>query len=120
MRKNIMPVESHEKKVETALDKEIVKRLDVSGFIVVGEIKQVITEKGLVKSGLYRSSINHQTDPDELSVHIGSPIGDLAKPKENPPYPLYLEVGTSRGIPAHAPMRTGLMRSEGKLKKVWD
>jgi hypothetical protein len=114
-----MPVESHEKEVEAALDKEILKRLDVSGFIVTGEIKQVITEKGLVKSGLYRGSINHQTDTDGLSVHIGSPIGDLANPKENPPYPLYLEVGTSK-IPAHAPMQTGLMRSEGKLKKVWN
>lgn len=114
-----MPIESFEKEVENALDKEIVKRLDISGFIVEGEIKQVITEKGLVLSGLYRSSINHETDPDELSLRVGSPIGDLANPKENAPYPLYLEVGTSKGIPAHAPMRTGLMRSKDKLKKVW-
>jgi hypothetical protein len=115
-----MPVKSHEKEFEAALDKETIKRLDVSGFIVSGEIKQVITEKGLVLSGLYRSSINHQTESDELSVHIGSPIGDLANPKENPPYPIYLEFGTSKGIPAHAPMRTGLMRSRDKLKKVWN
>jgi len=102
----------HGDEFEKHVDNEVVKRLEISGFIVGGEIKRVITDKGLILSGLYRDTITHEVIPAELKVKIGSPI-------TNPPYPLFLEVGTSRGIPAHAPMRTGLANSKSRLQAVW-
>jgi hypothetical protein len=107
------------KEVQDHVEGEIMKRLDKSGFIVEGEIKEVITQKGLIDTGLYRSSITHILIPERLTVRIGSPIGDLANPRENPPYPLYLELGTSRGIPPHRPMATGLSNSRSRVQAVW-
>lgn len=102
----------HDKEFEEHLNKEIVKRLAVSGFIVSGEIKRVITDKGLILSGMYRDTITDEVLAAELRVKIGSPLTD-------PPYPLFLEFGTSRGIPAHAPMRTGLSNSKSRVQAVW-
>jgi hypothetical protein len=104
--------------VDRHVEDEIMKRLDKSGFIVEGEIKEVITQKGLIDTGLYRSSITHILIPERLTVRIGSPIGDLTNPRENPPYPLYLELGTWTMI-AFAPMRTGLANSRSRLKSLW-
>lgn len=101
------------------LNPEIVKRLDASGLLVRGEIQSVITEKGLIDTGAYRVTMTHETDAKALKVKIGSPLGDINNPRENPPYPLYLEFGTSRGIPPHAPMRTGLANSKSKLQVIW-
>jgi hypothetical protein len=101
------------------VEDEIMKRMDKSGFIVEGEIKEVITEKGLIDTGLYKSSITHILIPERLTVRIGSPIGSLSNPKEDPPYPLYLEVGTSKGIPPHRPMATGLANSKSRVQAVW-
>jgi hypothetical protein len=72
----------------------------------------------LIDTGLYRSSITHILIPERLTVRIGSPIGDLTNPRENPPYPLYLELGTWTMI-AFAPMRTGLANSRSRLKSLW-
>lgn len=108
----VFNIKFNDKEFEKNLNREIVKRLDVSGFIVEGEIKRVITDKGLILSGLYRDTITHETDVEKLRVKIGSPLTD-------PPYPLFLEVGTSRGIPAHAPMRTGLSNSKSRVQAVW-
>ena len=107
------------KEVEKDVEDEVLKRLDKSGFIVEGEIKEVITSKGLIDTGLYRASITHEMIPEKLTVRIGSPIGDLSNPREDPPYPLYLELGTSRGIPAHRPMQTGLANSKSRVQAVW-
>jgi hypothetical protein len=104
--------------VDRHVEDEIMKRLDKSGFIVEGEIKEVITQKGLIDTGLYRSSITHRLIPERLTVRIGSPIGDLTNPRENPPYPLYLELGTWKMI-AFAPMRTGLANSRSRLQSIW-
>lgn len=109
----------HDKAVERHVEDEVMKRLDKSGFIVAGEVKEVITQKGLIITGLYRADIKHVLFPDRLTVRIGSGIGSLTNPQEDPPYPLYLEVGTSRGIPAHAPIRTGLSNSKSRLQSVW-
>lgn len=101
------------------LNPAIEKRLDASGLLVKGEIQQVITEKGLIDEGTYRATITHEVNVKELKVKIGSPLGDINNPRENPPYPLYLEFGTSRGIPAHAPMRIGLANSKTGLQFIW-
>lgn len=106
------------KDVQDHVEDEIMKRMDKSGFIVEGEIKEVITEKDLIDSGLYRSSITHILIPERLTVRIGSPIGNLANPSEDPPYPLYLELGTIH-IPPHRPMATGLANSKSRVQAVW-
>ena len=107
------------KEVEKDVEEEVLKRLDKSGFIVEGEIKRVITDKGLIDTNLYRSTITHQMIQEKLTVRIGSPIGSLTNPRENPPYPLYLELGTSKGIPAHRPMQTGLANSKSRVQATW-
>ena len=112
-------IQYFDKEVRDHVEDEIMKRMDKSGFIVAGEIKEVITQKGLIDTGLYRSSITHILIPERLTVRIGSPIGSLSNPKENPPYPLYLELGTSRGIPPHRPMATGLANSKSRVQAVW-
>lgn len=120
----VFRVEYFIEEVEKHVEEEVLKRLDKSGFIVAGEIKEVITSKGLIDTGLYRASINHEMIPKKLTVRIGSPIGNLQNPSEDPPYPLYLELGTAaregnRGIPAHRPMQTGLANSKSRVQAVW-
>ena len=105
------------KQIAKHVDEEALKRLTKSAIIVQGEIKEVITEKGLIKTNLYRGSITYEIQDDKLTARVGSPIGDLANPKKNPPYPLYLELGTSQGIPPHRPMQTGLNNSRGRIKE---
>lgn len=94
------------------LNPEIERRMDATGMIVRDEIKRTITDKGLIKTGLYRDTITFEKFMARLAVRIGSPITD-------PPYPLFLELGTSRGIPAHAPMRIGLANSASRLRAIW-
>lgn len=107
-----------DKELEAYVNDECLKRLDKSGFIVEAEIVKTITQMGLVDDGTYRASITHEVIPEDLSVRVGSPIGDLNNPKDNPPYPLYLEVGTVK-MKAYHPMGTGLQNSRGKLQAVW-
>lgn len=108
----------YDKELEKEIDDECLKRLDKSGFVVEAEIVKAITEMGLVDTGLYRSSITHEVVPEDLACRVGSPIGDLSNPKENPPYPLYLEVGTVK-MKAYHPMGTGLANSKKQLKNIW-
>jgi len=100
------------------LDPEIVKRLEASGLLVEGEIKQAITNIGLIDEGTYRATITHETDAQALKVKIGSPLGDINNPRENPPYPLYLEFGTVN-MPPFFPMRRGLIDSKSRLQVIW-
>ena len=115
----VFTVKWFDKALNNHVEEEIMKRMAKSGFIVEGEIKEVITQKGLIDTGLYRASITRELIPARLTVRIGSPIGSLTNPKEFPPYPLYLELGTSRGIPAHRPMATGLANSKSRVQAVW-
>jgi len=108
----------YEDEVKREVNNEVLDRLEKSGFVVEGEIVKTITQMGLVDTGLYRSSITHEVIPEDLAVRIGSPIGDLTNPKENPPYPLYLEVGTVK-MKAYRPMGTGLDNSRSRLQVIW-
>ncbi len=100
------------------LNPEIVKRLDASGLLVKGEIQEAITAIGLIDEGTYRATITFETDTKALKVKIGSPLGDINNPRENPPYPLYLEFGT-RNMPPFFPMRRGLIDSQSRLQVIW-
>lgn len=52
-----------------------------------------IVEKHVIDTGRFRNSIDHAED--EKSTYIGTPIGKEGS-KEDPPYPIYLELGTSK------------------------
>ena len=121
------------KEVEQHVNKEVVKRLYKTAFIVEGAIKEEITRLHLIDKSMFKNSITHEMFEDELMVRVGSPIN-------NPPYPLYLELGTlsrydpnwenratsrgklndgRKGIPPYAPMRTGLVNSKKRTDVIW-
>lgn len=52
-----------------------------------------IVEKHVIDTGRFRNSIDHAEG--EKSTYIGTPIGKEGN-KEDPPYPIYLELGTSK------------------------
>ena len=52
-----------------------------------------IVEKHVIDTGRFRNSIDHAED--EKSTYIGTPIGKEGS-KEDQPYPIYLELGTSK------------------------
>ena len=111
----------HDKRFERqTVNPEINRRLEMCAIIWVDEAKEVITDKELVDTGMYRATTTYELYPEDLRAKGGSPI-------TNPPYlpyPLYLEFGTydkgnPKGIPAHKPYQTALKRSEPKIQAVW-
>ena len=69
--------------------------LKSGGMVVANRAKEIITEKGLIKSGTMKRSIHAEpveNESGDLSVRIGTNIQD-------PPYPFYLEFGTKRMSP---------------------
>lgn len=73
----------------------------IARFPVHGKIPHT----GLVDTGTYLRSIQVESFPDH--VEVGTDIVD-------PPYPFYLEFGTSR-MPAYAHVRPMLDREEAKI-----
>ena len=58
------------------------KLLDAIGFQLSSEIRKQIDDMSLVQSGLFRTSIDHEVDGNELILTSGAP------------YAVYLEFGT--------------------------
>ena len=108
----------YDDKLEKMVDAEVMKRLADSAIVVRDEIVKNITEMHLIKKGHFRDSIRWELYPKRLTAKIGSPLGDLMNPKENPPYPLYLEFGT-RNMPAFMPMRRGLIDARSRIQAAW-
>lgn len=52
-----------------------------------------IVKKHVIDTSRFRNSIDHAED--EKTTYIGTPIGKEGS-KEDPPYPIYLELGTSK------------------------
>jgi hypothetical protein len=112
-----MPVAWHGEEYEKHIDGITRKKLDQSGLIVANHIKIVITEKGLIVTGRYRSSIAHSLISQKPVVRIG--VDDhYVFAGTNVHYAVYLEFGTEH-IPTYAPMRTGLARSKSEVQEVW-
>ena len=91
------------------------------GNVIANKAKEIITEKGLIKTGTMRRSIHSEPIDsfDELSVRVGTSI-------EDPPYPFYLEFGTknedgSTKMSAKPFLRPALDESEKEaIKEVGD
>lgn len=52
-----------------------------------------IAQKHVIDTGRFRNSIDHAEDAD--ATYIGTPLGKDGS-KADPPYPIYLELGTSK------------------------
>lgn len=70
----------------------------ITKAVIIGEnrSKEIITELGRIKSGLMRASTTHEVDREALVGRYGSPI--KPKPPAEFGYPVYQELGTSKGI----------------------
>ena len=66
--------------------------LHAGGLVISNAAKEIITEKNLVISGDMKKSIHPEVEADGKAVRIGSDIID-------PPYPSFLEFGTSKMSP---------------------
>ncbi len=84
------------------------------GMVVANRAKEIITEKGLIKTGTMKRSIHAEpveTKSGDMFVLIGTNIQD-------PPYPHYLEFGTKRMSPKPF-LRPALDETKGEaLKEV--
>lgn len=78
----------------------------ITKAVIIGEnrSKEIITEKGLIKSGLMRASTTHEVDREALVGRYGSPI--KPKPPAEFGYPVYQELGT-RPRPGNKGIRPG-------------
>lgn len=52
-----------------------------------------IAQKHVIDTGRFRNSIDHAEE--ENATYIGTPLGKEGS-KEDPPYPIYLELGTAK------------------------
>lgn len=89
--------------------------LRAGGNVVSNRAKEIITNKGLIKTGTMRRSIHSEpTDVHgELSVKIGTSL-------DEPPYPFWLEFGTKRMSPKPF-LRPALDETEKEaLKEIGD
>ena len=70
----------------------------ITKAVIIGEnrSKEIITQKNLIDSGLMRASTTHEVDRASLTGRYGSPI--KPKPPAEFGYPVYQELGTSKGI----------------------
>ena len=66
--------------------------LHAGGLVISNAAKQIITDKDLILSGDMKRSVHPEVEPDGKAVRIGSDITD-------PPYPSFLELGTSKMPP---------------------
>jgi len=85
------------------------------GNVIANKAKEIITEKGLIKTGTMRRSIHSEPIDrfEELSVRVGTSI-------EDPPYPFWLEFGTVR-MKSKPFLRPALDESEKEaIKEVGD
>ena len=81
------------------------------GNVVANRAKEIIQEKGLIKTGTMRRSIHAEPVDEfgELSVRVGTSI-------EDPPYPFWLEFGT-RKMGAKPFLRPALDETEKEALK---
>lgn len=89
--------------------------LRAGGNVVANRAKEIITDKGLIKTGTMRRSIHSEPVDEfgELSVKVGTSL-------EKPPYPWWLEFGT-RKMEAKPFLRPALDESEKEaLKEIGD
>lgn len=73
-----------------------------------------IVQKHVIDTGRYRNSIDHAED--ENATYIGTRIGKEGS-KDDPPYPIYLELGTSK-MSARPTLRPAVTENPGEAKQI--
>lgn len=84
--------------------------LTAIGMKAVSIWQRIITQKKVVDTGRYLNSASYKIVPSENRVDVGSPIN-------NPPYPIYLEVGTSK-MKARPTLKPAIMDYSEVYKKL--
>lgn len=88
-----LKLEDNSVKVERALGEAKEQILFEMGAYFTEKWDDQIVEKHVIDTGRFRNSIDHAEE--ENSTYIGTPIGKEGS-KEDPPYPIYLELGTAK------------------------
>lgn len=73
-----------------------------------------IVQKHVIDTGRYRNSIDHAED--ENATYIGTRIGKEGS-KTDPPYPIYLELGTAK-MSARPTLRPAIIENADGAKKI--
>lgn len=84
------------------------KSLFEVGELVHDAWAEEINARHVIDTGRFRASTRHQEDKD--FTEIGTPIN-------NPPYPIYLELGTSK-MKARPTLEPAVNKSKGKVKDI--
>lgn len=82
--------------------------LMAGGYVIANAAKEIITRKKLIKTGQMKRSIHPEVESSTV-VKIGTDITD-------PPYPFFLEYGTSR-MPPYSFLRPALDENKDKARR---
>lgn len=106
-----MTLKSHRREAEAEMDRRFRACNEAAGIVLEGAVKRKISEKGLVRTGRYLSSVTH--DSDETGAVVGTNVrrGGFS-------YPLALELGTRHMRPYH-PMLEAALESAGDLRRIY-
>lgn len=73
-----------------------------------------IVEKHVIDTGRFRNSIDHAEDAD--ATYVGTPLGKDGS-KTDPPYPIYLELGTLK-MAARPTLRPAITENTDGVRKL--
>lgn len=98
-------------RARSEIDRQLRVRNAAAGFVLENNVKAKISEKGLILSGRYLSSIAH--DSDEKGAVAGTNVK-----RDGFSYPLALEVGT-RNMRPYRPMTEAAIQSIRDLRRIY-
>ncbi len=106
-----MTLKDHRRQAEDEIDRQLRVRNEAAAIVLENNIKRKISEKGLVLSGRYLSSVSH--DSDARGAVAGTNVT-----RDGFSYPLALEVGTRNMRPFH-PMTDAAIESARDLRRIY-
>lgn len=104
----IIKFENNTDKVLSEFEKAKEQILFEMGEMFVDAWRGVIDAKHVIDTGRFKNSTDHAEDTD--STYVGTPLND-------PPYPIYLETGTSK-MKARPTLRPAVLENADKAKQI--